>query len=171
MNFRRLTVSDEAEAIAAHATMEKSDQFGFLLGYKPGEDWAGFISRLKANERGEELVEDWMIPSTFLVAEIDGKIAGRVSIRHSLNAFLASVGGHIGYCVLPSFRQRGVATEMLKHGITVAHKNGVNEILITCAEGNIGSRKVIESNGFTFEMFIDDEDLKTRYRRYWLNKH
>ena len=168
MIIRRLTVTDEVEAIAAHATMEESDQFGFLLGYKPGENWAGFISRLKANERGEELAGDWMIPSTFLVAEIDGSIAGRVSIRHALNEYLANVGGHIGYCVLPLFRQRGVATAMLKSGIAVAHENGVNEILITCAEGNIGSQKVIESNGFSFEMLIDDDDLKTKYRRYWL---
>ena len=75
-------------------------------------------------------------------------ISGRVSIRHALNEYLANVGGHIGYCVLPLFRQRGVATAMLKSGIAVAHENGVNEILITCAEGNIGSQKVIESNGF-----------------------
>ena len=170
MIIRRLTVADEVEALAAHITMEESDQFGFLLGYKPGEDWEGFISRLAANEKGEELTQEWMIPSTFLVAEIDGKIASRVSVRHSLNAFLSRVGGHIGYCVLPSFRQRGVATAMLKYAITVAHENGVDEILITCAEGNIGSQKVIESNGFTFEMFIDDNDLKSRYRRYWL-KH
>ena len=168
MIIRRLTEADEAEALAAHVIMEESDQFGFLLGYKPGEDWAGFILRLKANEKGEELAEDWMIPSTFLVAEIDGKIAGRVSIRHTLNAFLANVGGHIGYCVLPDFRKRGVATAMLKHGTTVARKNGITEVLVTCKEGNIGSQKVIESNGFTFEQFIDDAESKTTYRRYWL---
>lgn len=168
MIIRRLSVADEAEALAAHITMEESDQFGFLLGYKPGEDWEGFVSRLKANEKGEELAGDWMIPSTFLVAEIDGKIAGRVSIRHALNEYLASLGGHIGYCVLPSFRQGGVATAMLRHGITVALKNGVNEILITCAEGNIGSRKVIESCGFHFEKLTIDPESMTNYRRYWL---
>lgn len=168
MIIRRLTVADEAEVLVAHATMEEPDQFGFLLGYRPGEDWAGFIARLKANEEGKELAGDWMIASTFLVAEMDGKIMGRVSIRHSLNEFLASVGGHIGYCVLPIYRRQGVATAMLKYGISVAHENGVNEILITCAEGNIGSQKVIESSGFHFEKLIIDPESKTTYRRYWL---
>ena len=168
MIFRRLTVSDEAEALAAHLKMEESDQFGFLLGYTPGEDWVGFVSRLTANEGGEELAGEWLIPSTFLVAEISGKIAGRVSIRHSLNEYLASVGGHIGYCVLPDFRRQGLATALLQQGIDVAHLNGVDEVLITCAEGNIGSQKVIESTGFIFEKFIDDADSMTTYRRYWL---
>lgn len=168
MIIRRLTVADEVQALAAQATMAESDQFGFLLGHMPGEDWVGFISRLKSQEKGENLAEGWEIAATFLVAEIDGQIAGRVSIRHSLNAFLASVGGHIGYCVLPNFRRRGVASAMLKHGIEVARENGVAEILITCADGNIGSQKVIESNGFTFEKLIEDADSNSTYRRYWL---
>lgn len=168
MIIRRLNSEDEEEALAAHLQMQESDQFGFLLGYESDENWAGFAARLLANERGEQLAGAWMIPSTYLVAEIDGQIAGRVSIRHELNEYLSHVGGHIGYCVLPKFRRQGVASALLKHGIKVARENGVAEILITCGEGNIGSQKVIESNGFVFEKLVYDEDSQSSYRRYWL---
>jgi predicted acetyltransferase len=42
--------------------------------------------------------------------------------RHSLNAFLARVGGHIGYVVAPEFRRRGHATMMLRLALKIANE-------------------------------------------------
>jgi predicted acetyltransferase len=56
-----------------------------------------------------EFVAPNQVSSTFLLAEVDGDIVGRVSIRHELNAYLPSVGGHIGYAVRPAYRRRGYA--------------------------------------------------------------
>jgi predicted acetyltransferase len=60
------------------------------------------------------------VPATFLVAEVDRALVGRVSIRHELNAFLADVGGHIGYGVRPRYRGRGFATEILRQALVIA---------------------------------------------------
>ena len=43
----------------------------------------------------------------------EGQVIGRIGIRHELNDFLRTIGGHIGYIVRPSRRRKGVATKML----------------------------------------------------------
>ena len=87
------------------------------------------------------------VPSTFLVADIDGQIVGRVTIRHELNDFLRVEGGHIGYCVLPGFRRRGYATEILRQALIVARSIGIDRVLVTCDDDNAASIAVIEANG------------------------
>ena len=73
------------------------------------EEFATYINRV-ASWKDETTVPEGKVASTFLVAVIDGKIAGRLSIRHRLNDFLGLVGGHIGYGVAPEFRGKSVAT-------------------------------------------------------------
>jgi predicted acetyltransferase len=60
------------------------------------------------------------VPATFLVADVDGAIVGRVSIRHELNDHLTHFGGHIGYGVRPAHRRRGYATEILRQSLVIA---------------------------------------------------
>ena len=68
-----------------------------------------YLEVLAEQERGANLPPNH-VPSTFLFAFVARRIVGRVSIRHSLNEFLARVGGHIGYVVVPEFRRLGYAT-------------------------------------------------------------
>ncbi len=79
----------------------------FGLGFSPG---MAFDLYLKAREeqRTGRALRGRFVPNTFLVADADGEIVGRVSIRHELNVYLAREGGHIGYCVLPA--SAGAAT-------------------------------------------------------------
>ena len=87
------------------------------------------------------------VPGTFLVAEVDGQLVGRVSIRHELNAHLRREGGHIGYGVRPGFRGRGHATRMLALGLQRLAELGFDEVLVTCDHDNVGSIRVIERCG------------------------
>ena len=99
MLLRPLGVSDEKQALQAHEELAQ-DRFDFLLGLEQGAPWSAYCGRLESQRLGVDLPEGW-VPVTFLVAEAEGQIVGRVSIRHALNAHLAEVGGHIGYgCVL-----------------------------------------------------------------------
>ncbi|MSP59265.1 MAG: GNAT family N-acetyltransferase [Myxococcales bacterium] len=56
-------------------------------------------------------------------------------------------GGHIGYDTVPSFRGRGVATEMLRQALPLARALGLTAVLITCDDTNAASIRVIEKNG------------------------
>ncbi len=45
---------------------------------------------------------------------------------------------------------------------------GLKKVLVTCRNDNIGSTKVIESNGGIYENDYYDKSLGKVYRRYWI---
>jgi len=94
---------------------------------------------------------------------VDGRrLVGRLSIRHELNEWLLTTGGHIGYDVRPSERRKGHATAMLAAARPVAHALGIDPALVTCDHDNVASRRVIEANGG-----IADEPTEVKLR-YWV---
>ena len=80
---------------------------------------------------------------------------GRIAIRHRLTEGLRRLGGHIGYDVRRSRRREGHATAMLAAALPVAHRLGIDPVLITCDTGNLASRRVIEANGGELENELD----------------
>lgn len=166
MVLRPLTVADEPEALRAHAELARED-FEFLLDTTPGLPWADYVARLGEVARGERLAPG-RVPMTFLVAEVDGEIAGRTSIRHELNEWLRRFGGHIGYGVRPDFRRRGVATGMLRQSLAVARDHGVERALVTCAVDNTGSAATIERCGGVLEGTAWVPEERETIRRYWV---
>jgi len=108
------------------------------------------------------------VPVTFLVAEAEGQIVGRVSIRHALNAHLAEVGGHIEYGARPGFCRRGYATAILGQSAAVASSIGLARVLVTCDDDNVGSVNVIENCGGVLENVVAGRDGSVHKRRYWV---
>jgi nicotinamidase-related amidase len=102
------------------------------------------------------------------VAEVDGEIVGRTSIRHRLNDFLATEGGHIGYAVLAEHRRRGYATEILRQSLAIAAGLGIDRVLVTCDDDNTASATVIERCGGVFEDHVVGEG-GVLMRRYWID--
>jgi predicted acetyltransferase len=102
------------------------------------------------------------VPQTTLWWVEDRRFIGRLSIRHELNEWLRTTGGHIGYDVRPSERRKGHATAMLAAALPVAHVLGIDPALVTCDHDNVGSRKVIEANGG-----VADQPTATKLR-YWV---
>jgi predicted acetyltransferase len=51
---------------------------------------------------------------------------------------------------------------MLAEAKAPCHDLGLTSLLITCAEGNIGSRRVAEANGGVLERIVNGQ------ARYWL---
>jgi predicted acetyltransferase len=165
VQLRSLQLGDEAEARAAHAELE-GDNFTFLLGWDALAPWASYVSQCERHRDGLDVPEGW-VPSSFLVAEAEGCLVGRISIRHRLNEFLADNGGHIGYGVRPGFRRRGHATAILRQGLLVARALGIEDVLVTCDEGNLASIAVVEGVGGVLEDVRPGEDGIPK-RRYWL---
>jgi predicted acetyltransferase len=122
------------------------------------EEFAAYVAE-KVSERDHVEDADWVLCTNLWWVEADEYI-GRMSIRHELNAWLAEVGGHIGYDVRRSRRRQGHATAMLAQALVVAGDLGIERALVTCDDDNVASRRVIERNGGVLE---DERDGKLRY--------
>jgi predicted acetyltransferase len=166
LRLRPLRTADEAEARAAQAELTP-EGFRFLLdGFSPREGWDAYLERLE-RYRSPNGAAPGMVPATLLVAEVEGEIVGRVSIRHELNDMLLRVGGHIGYGVRPQHRRRGYATEILRQSLIIARSLGIDPVLVTCDEDNAGSMAVIERCGGLLEDTVEVPGA-ARKRRYWI---
>ncbi|HEU4515095.1 MAG TPA: GNAT family N-acetyltransferase [Nocardioidaceae bacterium] len=165
--LRPLSSADEAQARLAHEELAR-DGFDFLLDWREEESWDEYLERLERYRRGVDLPEGY-VPATFLVADVGGQVVGRVSVRHELNAWLAVVGGHIGYSVRPAFRRRGYATEILRQALGIAHEVGVERALVTCDDGNVGSANVIERCGGRLESVAPGREGSPAKRHYWVD--
>lgn len=164
--LRPLGLADEEQALRAHEELAH-ENFEFLLGLDSKTPWSAYCARLNSQRFDVDLPEG-LVPATFLVAEVDGQIVGRVSIRHALNAFLEELGGHIGYGVRPGFRRRAYATAILRQSLVVASSVGLARVLVTCDDDNVGSAKVIENCGGVFERVTADPHGSVPKRRYWV---
>ncbi len=109
------------------------------------------------------------VPQTdyWLIAE--GVYAGQIHLRHHLNATLRRYGGHIGYEIRPGMRRKGYGTLQCALGLQKAWDMGLERVLITCDDDNIGSIKIIEANGGVLENKMDN-GRRVLTRRYWVKK-
>jgi predicted acetyltransferase len=122
------------------------------------QDFAAFVAGKLAESR-----------KTHLWAVAEERFVGRISIHHELNDALRVEGGHIGYDTVPSFRGRGVATEMLRQSLPVAHALGLTEVLLTCDDTNVASIRVIERNGGSLRATKALDASRPPKRYYWIN--
>lgn len=166
LTLRHYTLADESPALAAHAALA-AENFAFLLAHDAAAPWEDFVQMTRDNEFGKSLPPGF-VPAAQLAADVDGELVGRTSIRFSFNDFLAYRGGHIGYAVCPQFRRRGYATEILRASLVIARNHGVERVLLTCDDTNIGSATVIENNGGVLEAVVEDPNDGVRFRRYWI---
>lgn len=125
-------------------------------------DFAAFVAKRLA-----ESLQSF--PKTHLWAVAGDTFVGRISIRHELTDALRIEGGHIGYDTVPSFRGRGVATEMLRQALPVARALGLTEVLLTCDDTNTASIRVIEKNGGTLQEKRALDPNRPLKRYYWIS--
>ena len=142
-----------------------AEDFAFGFGHEPGMRWSAYLQMLDDHRHGLNLPDD-LVPATFLVADVGGTIVGRASIRHELNDFLEREAGHIGYCVLPCYRRRGYATNILGQSLTIIRSLGVDRVLIFCDDDNTGSIGVIERCGGRLDSVFSPGPSRQPLRRY-----
>ncbi len=111
--------------------------------------WNGYaaffalLSRMK--EGGYPRPE--IVPMDAYFIEAEGRILGELYLRHRLSPRLEHVGGHVGYKVRPSCRNRGVATAALRLALQRLAAMAVARALVTCKATNKASARVIEKCG------------------------
>lgn len=120
-----------------------------------------YIDKNIAFSKGIGLDEKY-VPQTIYWLIIDSIPVGIGKLRHHLNDNLRKIGGHIGYSIRPSERKNGYGNLILKEILKEAQKMNINEVLLTCDDINIPSRKVIEKNNGVLESMENGEC------KYWI---
>ncbi len=105
----------------------------------------------------------------WLVDDEKDYFIGEITIRHRLNDALLRRGGHIGYGIRCAEWNKGYGSLMLKLALEKANELGLERVLITCDDNNIGSARVMEKNSCILQdkikNIVDSEEFITR--RYW----
>ena len=131
---------------------------GYEINYREFDDYL-----LKNDNYSKGIgLEPQYVPQTTYWLYADGVPVGVSKLRDHLTDALRKVGGHIGYCIRPSQRGKGFGNIILKKIIEEAKKKNITEVLITCHNGNIPSRRVIEANGGVLQDIVESRC------RYWI---
>lgn len=107
-----------------------------------------------------------IVPMDSYFIEENGHLVGEIFIRHRLSPQLEKIGGHVGYKVRPSCRNRGVATAALRLALQKLRTLGIKRALVTCNATNAASAKVIQKCG---GVRTSDMQLEDRIeQRFWV---
>ncbi len=175
MELREVTKQDKEKIIEMYDEYMMSelipgiDRFEGIRDFEKIEklnfnDW---IDDLEKNKYEENLPESYSPHTLYLAINDNNKIVGAIGIRWKKVPVLMTFGGLIGYSVRPSQRGKGYASEMLKLALDKFKNTNIENILITCKDFNIASKKVIEKNGGIYENTYSNDD-GYNYLRYWI---
>jgi len=134
------------------------------------EDPLEYIKTCKEYE-DPKTVPSHLVPATqwFFVRKSDGKLVGMLQVRHCFNEYLEKYAGHIGYSVRPCERRKGYAKKMLKMALPFCREIGLEKVLISCIDGNVGSEKTILANGGVYESTVLEPNTNRYLKRFWIS--
>lgn len=99
-------------------------------------------------------------------------VIGLVIIKNNtdVDEMWREYGGNISYVILPSYRNMGYGTISLTLALDKCKELGLNSVLVTCLDDNIGSMKIIEKNNGVLKDIVKDKYKDDKLlRRYIIN--
>lgn len=142
MNDELMLVEPSEEYFAELAAyrndfLENSDSMDGCGPLRRFDDMKAYLEDTMRYTREETLPEGMVLATQFLcIRKSDNRLVGMIQVRHYLNDFLRTLGGHIGYSVRPSERRKGYASWMLKNVQPYCKSLGLSEILVCCLDTN-----------------------------------
>lgn len=154
------------DILAFYDEFEKNGET--CIGYANYKNFDSWLLGMKNRGTGTNLPEGYVRENFYLCYD-ENEMVGVFSLKFELTPFLTNYGGHIGYAVKPSKRNRGLATQILKQGLEISKILGFERILAICDEDNYASEKVIIRNDGIFENMLFDDEENVFVKRYWIH--
>lgn len=142
MEYRLPELSDQAILQAylqehyAHGETSISASLGL-----PVSEYGSWVAAIHRNATHGDAA--WGRSLTYLCLD-HGQLIGLMNIRYELPPSLSEKLGDIGYGVRPSCRNKGYATMMLRHALSVCKSMGMSKALLGCYRDNAASARVIQ---------------------------
>ena len=106
----------------------------------------------------------------FLIRENDNRLVGMITLRWNLNDWMIKYGGHIGYGIRPTERNKGYNKINLYLCLLKAKEIGLDKVIITALDNNYGSINTIKVLGGVLENKIKYyKDENKLLGRYWID--
>ncbi len=132
------------------------------------DDFDAWLANVRNHEHPETVPAGHVTGTEYLALDEHEHLVGMTNLRHYLNDYLLTYGGHIGYSVRPSERKNGYATQMLRLTLGKAKERGIEKVRICCDHYNIASAKAIRANGGVLEDEAYDSLDGLLTQRYWI---
>ena len=143
---------------------EAMDGTGSLYRMPDPEEW---LQQVEDLSKPETTPENWDVTSQYIcVRPYDNALVGMILVRHTLNEYLRLYGGHVEYSVLPSERNKGYGTWMLKTVLPYCREFGIERVLLACEPRNEAGLKVIRNNGGVLLDKVFDPEYDMDMERY-----
>jgi predicted acetyltransferase len=132
------------------------------------QDFPALLTRLQSETLSEGLPEGVVPQTCFWLVDSTDRLLGETHLRHYLNPALTEEGGHIGYVIRPSERQKGYGTTILALLLPKAKSLGLRRVLVTCDTDNLASARIIEKNGGILASHAISTRSGKQISRYWI---
>ena len=167
--FRKIEMSDVSQVRAyREAMLESNSTMDGTNGLHIHNHPKTYIHLCIDNDLGKQVPRHLVKNTQFVCVDENNQILGMCNVRHELNDLLMNVAGHIGYSVHPSFRRQGIASFMLLEALKFCDELCISEVLVTCLESNVASKKTILKCGGIYEETRDYGNEKIE--RYWFKR-
>lgn len=165
INFILPTEKQRDDVLSFYDEFERESEI--CIGYANHKNFDVWLIGMNNRHIGKNIPDGYVRENFYLCYDND-KLIGVFSLKFELTEFLLNYGGHIGYAVRPSERNKGYATQILHQGIELSRQFGFDRILCVCDEDNYASEKVILKNGGVFENSLYDSSENVTVKRYWI---
>jgi predicted acetyltransferase len=162
-----IVLKDEFLAMAKEFLSAGQQKEGWLLD-EALDDFEKYVAKLNDHAKGRNLPQGWVPATSYWLLGSSVNVLGYSSLRHRLSPQLRRFGGHIGYGIRPTQRNKGYGSCICKLTLDKARLLGLKRLLITCDDNNHASARIIENCGGLLEDKVMNKGRDVPTRRYWI---
>lgn len=132
------------------------------------DNYQGWLDKLEQDRMC--IPNEQRVPAeTYYLVNEQDRIIGMINIRLCLNERLMKCGGHIGYGIRPSERNKGYNKINLYLALLRCQSLGIKEVILDCDSFNLASSRTMEAlGGVRIDEYYSDYE-KCQVWRYIIN--